>query len=176
MKTSEPSLADTLREVTKIIPVAKRLLIADHIARLQKALGSEENLLVDYRTIKPKMTPERIAARAELRKANALAKDPDKDYTYIVSFMGCGSWQQCTLEEAAKLVRLSANSLRAHVSKDTWYSRTTDNEFGVTDIAEVCRCHSNGEPRVPKAEFLKKHRAMLEERQVTRQRNSGHRA
>lgn len=169
MEPSKLSHADMLREVTKIIPVAKRLLIAPHIVELQKLVGSEENLLIDYRTIKPKMTQEQLEARA-------LARDPDKDYTYIVSFMGCGSWQQCTLEEAAKLVRLSANSLRAHVSKDTWYSRTTDNEFGVTDIAEVCRCHSNGEPRVPKAEFLKKHRAMLEERQVTRQRNSGHRA
>lgn len=125
---------------------------------------SDENLLVDYRTLKPKMTPERIAARAALRKANALAADPNKDYTYLVSFMSTGSEAQCTLEEAARLVGLSASSLRAHVSKDTWYSRSTLNESKVMDIAEVCRCHSTGEPRVHKADFLKKQRQEQETR------------
>lgn len=169
MEAPELSHADMLREVTKVIPMAKRLLIASHIAELQKLVGSEENLLIDYRTIKPKMTQEQLEARA-------LARDPDKDYTYLVSFMGCGSEQQCTLEEAAKLVRLSPKSLLVYVSKDVWYSRTTDNEFGVTDIAEVCRCYPNGEPRVPKAEFLKKHRARLETKRIDSLRKSGHRA
>lgn len=161
MNHSESSLADTLREVTKLIPVAKRLLVSAHIERLQKAFGSTENLLIDYRTVKPKMTPERIAARAELRRKNALMADPNKDYTYLVSFMGSGSEAQCTLEEAAKIVGLSANSLRAHVSKDTWYSRNVLNESKAMDIAEVCRCHSTGEPRISKAEFLKSRKEKL---------------
>jgi len=150
VQTVEESAAFLLQDITKRMPVAKRLEVETSIRKLQKLVNSTDDLFIDYRTVKPRMSAEKLEARAEA-KAN----------TYLVSFMGTGSVEQCTLEEAAKLVRLSPMSLRGYVSKNIWYSRTTDNEFGNTDIAEVCRCHSNGEPRVPKQEFLKKRQEEL---------------
>lgn len=168
MIASNNPLADSLREVTKLIPVSKRLLVSDHITALQKAVKSTEDLLVDYRTLKPKMTAEALEARK-------LARDPNKDYTYLVCFMSIESEEQCTLEEAAKIVKLSPNSLRAHVSKNIWYSKAMENKFGVDDIVEVCRCHPTGEPRVPKKKFIADKKASNETKRLDYLRSSGRR-
>ena len=138
--------ATAVREIVKIIPLAARLMLSEHIITLSRIHKIEDNLLADRRQLKPKLSDDELRTR-RIERYRKKVSDPNYDRSYIVESSNLEMPYQCGLKEAAEMAKIQPNSLRRHVSLKGKYSTSVQNEHEHMEQLVIYRCNPDGSPR-----------------------------
>ena len=106
---AKPNLINDLADIVAKIQKVKRLEVRDQILRLQRAVGSTDDLFIDGRV---KMWQKGGSARAKVESR----PDRPQPAIYKVSWRGGGS-VECSAADAAKIAKRSVQGLGISVAK-----------------------------------------------------------